>query len=45
MSFKVLQIVLKAMRDMGWKDGSQVKSTRCLCRGPTFCYQYPHGGS
>jgi hypothetical protein len=29
----------------GWRDGSAVKSTGCLSRGPEFNSQYPHGGS
>jgi hypothetical protein len=29
----------------GWRDGSEVKSTDCLSRGPEFSSQQPHGGS
>ncbi|EDM16381.1 rCG63686 [Rattus norvegicus] len=30
---------------MGWRDGSEVKSTDCSSRGPEFNSQQPHGGS
>jgi hypothetical protein len=29
----------------GWRDGSAVKSTDCLSKGPEFKSQQPHGGS
>ncbi|CAH7196618.1 Gm16181 [Phodopus roborovskii] len=32
-------------RNMGWRDGSEVKSTDCSSRGPEFNSQQPHGGS
>ncbi|EDL33708.1 mCG148147 [Mus musculus] len=31
--------------NVGWRDGSVVKSTDCSCRGPEFNSQQPHGGS
>ena len=30
---------------MGWRDGSEVKSTNCFSRGPKFNSQQLHGGS
>jgi hypothetical protein len=32
-------------KNMGWRDGSVVKSTDCSSRGPVFNFQQPHGGS
>ena len=31
--------------DLGWRDGSAVKSTDCSSKGPEFKSQQPHGGS
>ena len=31
--------------ELGWRDGSAVKSTDCSSRGPEFNSQQPHGGS
>jgi len=31
--------------ELGWRDGSVVKSTDCSSRGPEFKSQQPHGGS
>ena len=28
-----------------WRDGSEVRSTDCSCRGPKFNSQQPHDGS
>jgi len=28
-----------------WRDGPEVMSTGCSCRGPGFCPQHPCGGS
>jgi hypothetical protein len=30
---------------LGWRDGSEVKSTDCSCGGPEFNSQQPHGSS
>jgi hypothetical protein len=30
---------------LGWRDGSEVKSTNCSSEGPEFKSQQPHGGS
>jgi hypothetical protein len=30
---------------LGWRDGSEVKSTDCSSKGPEFNSQQPHGGS
>jgi hypothetical protein len=30
---------------LGWRDGSEVKSTDCSSKGPEFKSQQPHGGS
>jgi hypothetical protein len=30
---------------VGWRDGSEVKSTDCSSKGPAFNSQQPHGGS
>jgi len=32
-------------KNMGWRDGSVVKSTDCSSRGPEFKSQQTHGGS
>jgi len=32
-------------RGMGWRDGSEVKSTVCSPRGHEFNSQQPHGGA
>jgi len=32
-------------KTMGWRDGSEVKSTDCSSRDPEFKSQQPHGGS
>jgi hypothetical protein len=31
--------------NLGWRDGTGVKSTDCSSRGPGFNSQQPHGGS
>jgi hypothetical protein len=31
--------------NMGWRDGSAVKSADCSTTGPEFNSQQPHGGS
>jgi hypothetical protein len=46
----VSYLVLKGIRglrrpDLGWRDGSAVKSTDCFSEGPEFKSQQPHGGS
>jgi hypothetical protein len=30
---------------VGWRDGSEVRSTDCSSEGPEFKPQQPHGGS
>jgi hypothetical protein len=30
---------------LGWRDGSEVKSTDSSSRGPEFNFQQPHSGS
>jgi len=36
---------IKKLVNMGWRDGSAVKSTDCSSRGPEFKSQKPHGSS
>jgi len=36
---------LDETKDLGWRDGSAVKSTGCSSRGPEFKSQLPHGVS
>ena len=31
--------------EVGWRDGSEVKSAGCSPRGPEFNSQHPHGDS
>jgi hypothetical protein len=35
----------KKIREGGWRDGSEGKSTDCSSKGPVFKFQQPHGGS
>jgi hypothetical protein len=35
----------KRNHNLGWRDGSEVKSTDCYSRGPEFNSQQPHGSS
>jgi hypothetical protein len=35
----------KNLKELGWRDGSAVKSTDCSFRGPEHNSQQPHGGS
>ncbi|XP_060244581.1 uncharacterized protein LOC132655740 [Meriones unguiculatus] len=37
--------VIRDEEPQGWRDGSAVKSTGCLSRGPELNSQQPHGGS
>jgi hypothetical protein len=37
--------VAEKTSEVGWRDGSVVKSTECSSRGPEFNSQQPHDGS
>jgi hypothetical protein len=37
--------LIKKKKILGWRDGSEVKSTVCSSRGPEIKSQQPHGGS
>ena len=37
--------LFKKFKSLGWRDGSEVKSTGFSSRGPEFNSQQPHGGS
>jgi hypothetical protein len=36
---------VKKYKNLGWRDGSAVKSTDCSSEGPEFKSQQQHGGS
>ena len=42
---QVREMALKKGDQLGWRDGSQVKSTVCSYRGPEFNSRKPHSGS
>jgi hypothetical protein len=39
------QVLAQEWENRGCRDGSEVKSTDCLSKGPEFKSQQPHGGS
>ncbi len=41
----MLSFLPKIEQHLGWRDGSEVKSTDCSSEGPEFKAQQPHGGS
>lgn len=45
---KIIKPFLKSQKKTmwwGWRDGAEVTSTRCSCRGPRCGSQHPHQGS
>jgi hypothetical protein len=43
-ALKSLELEMQMVVNMGWRDGSAVKSTGCSSRGSEFNSQQPHGG-
>jgi hypothetical protein len=42
---KYLNMLLFKMPNLGWRDGSVIKSSDCSSEGHEFKSQQPHGGS